>query len=230
MCFGRMRHRRDHTLALLLICTGRRACRAPARPAATAAAMAFAVAGVLTSRAAQEHGKRAFCGAAHPARRVGFIAAGQAVDELDATDGSLVSRILSDLPGACRWAGRGVGRLRGCGDAAARIFRRAAVAWRRILPFGPTALLRVWASASGPRSGDAAATVYDPTVQELGVRAYSPRHCLPLLNTFTNTLILHHTHRLTPADPIIRMAVTTSDRGHEYLLLFSAANEVRWGV
>lgn len=65
--------------------------------------MALAVAGLLTSRAAQEHGKRAFCGAAHPSRRVGFIAAGQVVDELDATDGSLVSRILSDLPGACGW-------------------------------------------------------------------------------------------------------------------------------
>jgi hypothetical protein len=46
--------------------------------------MALAVCGVLTSRAAQEHGKRALCAAAHPTRRTVFLAAGQAVDEVDA--------------------------------------------------------------------------------------------------------------------------------------------------
>ena len=61
--------------------------------------MSLAVTGVLSSRAAQEHGKRALAAAAHPTRRTIFFAAGQVVDELDARDGSLVSRILSDLPG-----------------------------------------------------------------------------------------------------------------------------------
>jgi hypothetical protein len=62
--------------------------------------MSLAVTGLLTSRAAQDHGRRALCAAAHPGRRTVFIAAGQVVDEVDAVDGALVSRILSDLPGA----------------------------------------------------------------------------------------------------------------------------------
>lgn len=88
--------------------------------------MSLAVTGVLSSRASQEHGKRALAAAAHPTRRTVFFASGQVVDEVDSRDGSLVSRILSDLP-----------------------------------------------------------------------------------------------------DPICRLAVSTSDRGHAYLLLFAASNEVR---
>ena len=58
----------------------------------------LAVCGIASSPAQQEHGKRAVAMCMHPTRRVLYIAAGQVVDELDARDGSHVSRIMSDLP------------------------------------------------------------------------------------------------------------------------------------
>jgi len=56
--------------------------------------------GVITSRAQQEHGKKAITCCLHPTRRSLFIVAGQVVDEFDTRDGSLISRFTSDVFGA----------------------------------------------------------------------------------------------------------------------------------
>lgn len=57
----------------------------------------FVPIGVITSRAQEEHGKRAVAACLHPRRRSAFIVAGQVVDEVDTRDGTLISRIISDL-------------------------------------------------------------------------------------------------------------------------------------
>lgn len=57
----------------------------------------FVPTGVITSRAQQEHGKRAVAACVHPHRRSAFIVAGQVVDEVDTRDGALIYRIISDL-------------------------------------------------------------------------------------------------------------------------------------
>jgi hypothetical protein len=57
----------------------------------------FVPTGVITSRAQEEHGKRAVAACLHPRRRSAFIVAGQVVDEVDTRDGTLISRIISDL-------------------------------------------------------------------------------------------------------------------------------------
>ena len=97
-------------------------------------------------------------------RRTVFIAAGQVVDEIDARDGTLVSRIISDLPGA---------------------LYSAHVASTRFVA---------------------------------GLISATPA---PRRRRLTNRF----------ADPIIRLETSSSNRGHEYLCLISASNELRvWDI
>jgi hypothetical protein len=73
--------------------------------------MALVVAGVAASRSHAEHGKKAITAALHPNGRSLFIVAGQVVDEIDTRDGSLISRIFSDVPGACQTCSTSARRL-----------------------------------------------------------------------------------------------------------------------
>jgi hypothetical protein len=63
--------------------------------------MSLVVTGVVSSRAQQEHGKKATTCCLHPNGRSLFIVAGQVVDEIDTRDGALIGRIFSEAQGAC---------------------------------------------------------------------------------------------------------------------------------